>query len=386
MPPGDPSPREGSGSEWVDIPGAIASAAERLAEAERFLGRDTLAGRRAELEAEASAPGLWDDADNARKVTTELGRVVEDLDLLDTLGALLSDAETLYQLDQEEGDESLRAETTEVLADLDRRLRTMELRALFAGDHDDSDAVAEIHAGAGGTDAQDWADMLLRMYSRWAERRGFDVEVEEATPGQEAGLLSATFIVKGRYAFGMLAAERGVHRLVRISPFDAQHRRQTSFASLDVVPFIEDVSGEVEIDEKDLRIDTYRSSGAGGQHVNKTDSAVRLTHLPTGIVVSCQNQRSQHQNKAKAMQVLGAKLAERQRAEHQATLDSLAGERTDNAWGNQIRSYVLAPYQLVKDLRSGEETGNVDAVLDGDLDRFIEAELRRQAELRRPRT
>jgi peptide chain release factor 2 len=224
---------------------------------------------------------------------------------------------------------------------------------------------------------------MLRMYTRWAERRGFDLEVEEATPGQEAGLLSATFIVRGRYAFGMLATERGVHRLVRISPFDAQHRRQTSFASLDVVPFLEDVSGEVEIDEKDLRIDTYRSSGAGGQHVNKTDSAVRLTHLPTGIVVSCQNQRSQHQNKAKAMQVLGAKLAERQRAEHQATLDQLSGDRTDNAWGNQIRSYVMAPYQLVNDHRNDAETGNVDAVLDGDLDRFIEAELRRQAEKRR---
>ena len=212
---------------------------------------------------------------------------------------------------------------------------------------------------------------------------GSTIEVEEATPGQEAGLLSATFIVKGRYAFGLLAAERGVHRLVRISPFDAQHRRQTSFASLDVVPFLEDVSDEVDIDEKDLRIDTYRSSGAGGQHVNKTDSAVRLTHLPTGIVVSCQNQRSQHQNKAKAMQVLGAKLAERQRAEHQATLDQLSGDRTDNAWGNQIRSYVLAPYQLVKDLRTNEETGNVEAVLDGDLDVFIEAELRRRAERRR---
>jgi peptide chain release factor 2 len=227
--------------------------------------------------------------------------------------------------------------------------------------------------------------MMLRMYTRWAERRGFDIEVEEATAGQEAGLLSATFIVKGRYAFGLLAAERGVHRLVRISPFDAQHRRQTSFASLDVVPFLEDVSGVVEIDEKDLRIDTYRSSGAGGQHVNKTDSAVRLTHLPTGIVVSCQNQRSQHQNKAKAMQVLGAKLAERQRAEHQATLDQLSGDRTDNAWGNQIRSYVMAPYQLVNDHRNDAETGNVEAVLDGDLDAFIEAELRRQAEQRRSR-
>ena len=339
--------------------------------------------RRTELEKEVSEPGLWDDADHARQMTTELGRVNEDLDLLAGLAAQLSDAETLNELIEEEADDSLRPELGELLDDLDRDLGMLELRSLFAGPHDDGDAVAEIHAGAGGTDAQDWAEMMLRMYTRWAERRGFDIEVEEATPGQEAGLLSATFIVKGRNAFGLLAAERGVHRLVRISPFDAQHRRQTSFASLDVVPFLEDVSDEVEIDEKDLRIDTYRSSGAGGQHVNKTDSAVRLTHLPTGIVVSCQNQRSQHQNKAKAMQVLGAKLAERQRAEHQATLEQLSGDRTDNAWGNQIRSYVLAPYQLVKDLRSNEETGNVESVLDGDLDDFIEAELRRRAELRR---
>jgi len=380
----DVGPRRGAGEpDRVDVPGALASLTGRLREAEHFLGRDRLLERRTELEKAASEPGLWDDADHARRVTTELGQVNEDIELLGGLAEKLSDADTLNQLMEEEGDDSLRPEVEEVLDDLGRRLGALELRSLFAGPYDEGDAVAEIHAGAGGTDAQDWAEMMLRMYTRWAERRGFGIEVEEATPGQEAGLLSATFIVKGRYAFGLLAAERGVHRLVRISPFDAQHRRQTSFASLDVVPFLEDVSDEVEIDEKDLRIDTYRSSGAGGQHVNKTDSAVRLTHLPTGIVVSCQNQRSQHQNKAKAMQVLGAKLAERQRAEHQATLDQLSGDRTDNAWGNQIRSYVLAPYQLVKDLRTNEETGNVEAVLDGDLDGFVEAELRRGAELRR---
>jgi peptide chain release factor 2 len=377
-------PRRGGGEpERVDIPAALAALAARLAEARDLLGMDRLLERRTELEKAASEPGLWDDADHAREVTTELGRVNEDIDHFNDLAERLSEAQTLNELLEEEQDESLRPEIEAAIGDLDRRLRILELRSLFAGPYDDGDAVAEIHAGAGGTDAQDWAEMLLRMYTRWAERRGFEIEVEEATPGQEAGLLSATFIIKGRYAFGLLAAERGVHRLVRISPFDAQHRRQTSFASLDVVPFLEDVSGEVDIDEKDLRIDTYRSSGAGGQHVNKTDSAVRLTHLPTGIVVSCQNQRSQHQNKAKAMQVLGAKLAERQRAEHQATLDQLSGDRTDNAWGNQIRSYVLAPYQLVKDLRSNEETGNVEAVLDGDLDVFIEAELRRRAEQRR---
>ena len=378
------APRRGDGEpERLDIAEALERLAVRVAEALHFLGADALAERRAELEKAASEPDLWDDPDHAREVTTALGRVTEDLELVDSLTERLSDAETLDELLREEGDESLRPEVEEVVADLDRRLGVLELRALFAGRYDDGDAVAEIHAGAGGTDAQDWAEMMLRMYTRWAERRGFTIEVEEATPGQEAGLLSATFIVRGRYAFGLLAAERGVHRLVRISPFDAQHRRQTSFASLDVVPFLEDVSDEVDIDEKDLRIDTYRSSGAGGQHVNKTDSAVRITHLPTGIVVTCQNQRSQTQNKAKAMQVLGAKLAERQRAEHQATLDELGGDRTDNAWGNQIRSYVLAPYQLVKDLRTNAETGNVEAVLDGDLDMLIEAELRRGADLRR---
>ena len=256
----------------------------------------------------------------------------------------------------------------------------MELQSLFSGEYDELDAVCEVHAGAGGTDAQDWTEVLLRMFQRWAERRGFTVEVDEATEGQEAGLLSATFIVHGRFAYGLLATMRGVHRLVRMSPFDSQHRRQTSFASMDVTPFLEDVSSEVEIDEKDLRIDTYRSSGAGGQHVNKTDSAVRLTHLPTGIVVSCQNERSQHQNKAKALQILGAKLADRARMERRAELDALSGDRVDNAWGNQILSYVMAPYQLVKDLRTGYETGNVEAVLDGDLDPFMEAELRRQRE------
>ena len=278
-----------------------------------------------------------------------------------------------------ESSATLDTELVEVVDALGTRLGALELQSLFSGEYDELDAVCEVHAGAGG-DAQDWHEVLLRMYQRWAERRGFTVEVDEATEGQEAGLLSATFIVHGRFAYGLLATERGVHRLVRMSPFDSQHRRQTSFASMDVTPFLEDVSSEVDIDEKDLRIDTYRSSGAGGQHVNKTDSAVRLTHLPTGIVVSCQNERSQHQNKAKAMQILGAKLAERARLERRAELDALSGDRGDNAWGNQIRSYVMAPYQLVKDLRTNYETGNVEAVLDGDLDAFMEAELRRHRE------
>jgi peptide chain release factor 2 len=361
-----------------DLKAELAALRARLDEAQGYLRLDALRERRAQLEKEVSRPDLWDDPDAARRVTSEFGAVGDDIELLEDLGRRLSDGEVLYQLMVEEGDDSVVGELTAVIDDLARRLDDLELRSLFTGEYDENDAIAELHSGAGGTDAQDWCEILLRMYQRWAERSGFEVEVDEATAGQEAGLLSATFIVKGRFAYGLLSAERGVHRLVRMSPFDSQHRRQTSFASLDVTPFLEDLSDEVAIDDKDLRIDTYRSSGAGGQHVNKTDSAVRLTHLPTGIVVSVQNERSQHQNKAKAMQILGAKLAERQRAERRSELDSLSGPQSDVAWGSQIRSYVMAPYQLVKDLRTQVETGNVDAVLDGDIDQFIEAELRRQ--------
>jgi len=279
----------------------------------------------------------------------------------------------------EEGDEgfvSVAGELDELIAQLHRALDNLELRSLFSGEHDEGDAIVELHAGAGGTDAQDWAEMMLRMYLRWAERRGFTVEVDEVSAGSEAGILSATFIVRGRHAYGLLATERGVHRLVRMSPFDSQHRRQTGFASLEATPFLEELTGEIDIDEKDLRIDTYRSSGAGGQHVNVTDSAVRITHLPTGIVVSCQNERSQHQNKARAMQILAAKLADREREERRAQLSALTGPQNTVSWGSQIRSYVMAPYQLVKDLRTGHETGNVEAVLDGDLDDFMIAFLR----------
>jgi peptide chain release factor 2 len=366
------------GGEQRDLKAELSALRSRLEEAQGYLRLDHLRERRAELEKEVSRPDLWDDPDVARRVTSEFGSVGDDIELLEDLGRRLSDGEVLFQLMVEEGDDSVAGELTGLIDDLARRLDDLELRSLFTGEYDENDAIVELHSGAGGTDAQDWCEMLLRMYQRWAERRGFDVEIDEATAGQEAGLLSATFIVKGRFAYGLLSAERGVHRLVRMSPFDSQHRRQTSFASLDVTPFLEDLSDEVAIDDKDLRIDTYRSSGAGGQHVNKTDSAVRLTHLPTGLVVSVQNERSQHQNKAKAMQILGAKLAERQRAERRSELDSLSGPQSDVAWGSQIRSYVMAPYQLVKDLRTQVETGNVDAVLDGDIDMFIEAELRRQ--------
>jgi peptide chain release factor 2 len=377
------APEAAGPSEPRDLAADLDDLDTRLTEAEQYLRVDERRARRAELEVEAAQPDLWDDADRARAVTTELGRVNDDVVRFDGLVADLADAKVLVELVVESAaagapDEGLAKELDETVASLSARLGQLELESLFSGEYDDRDAICEVHAGAGGTDAQDWAEMLLRMYQRWAERRGFSVELDEATAGQEAGLLSATFIVTGRHAYGLLSTERGVHRLVRMSPFDSQHRRQTSFASLDVVPFLDDVSDEVDIDEKDLRIDTYRSSGAGGQHVNKTDSAVRLTHLPTGVVVAVQNERSQHQNKAKALQILAAKLAEKARAERRAELDSLGGERMDNAWGNQIRSYVLAPYQLVKDLRTNVETGNVDAVLDGDLDAFMEAELRRQ--------
>ncbi len=371
------------GGERRDFRTELAELTKRLDEAERYLQIESRRAQRQELEQEAARPDLWDDPARARTVTTELGRVSDDIARFDDLVAALEDARVLDELVEEADrsgapEEALEEELGHAVDDLHRRIAQLELQSLLSGEYDDRDAVAEIHAGAGGTDAQDWAEMLLRMYERWAERRGFSVELDEVTPGGEAGILSATFIVRGRFAYGLLAAERGVHRLVRISPFDAQHRRHTSFASFDVIPFLEDVGDEVEIDEKDLRIDTYRSSGAGGQHVNKTDSAVRITHLPTGLVVSCQNERSQHQNKARAMQILAAKLAERNRQERRAELESLSGERAEAAWGNQIRSYVLAPYQIVKDVRTNLETGNVDAVLDGDLDRFMEAELRRR--------
>ncbi len=354
----------------------ISSVRKRLDDACQYLGIDDLRHRRGELEAELGKPDLWDDPQHARQVTTAYGRINDDVVSLERLESRIEDAQALYELAVEEGDETLEGELDGLVGALDKALGDLELRSLFSGEYDEGDAVAEIHAGAGGTDAQDWAEMMLRMYLRWAERQGMEVEVDEVSPGQEAGILSATFIVRGRFAYGMLSAERGVHRLVRISPFDAQHRRQTSFASFELSPFLEDLPDEVAIDDKDLRIDTYRSSGAGGQHVNVTDSAVRITHLPTGIVVSCQNERSQHQNKAKALQILGAKLLERQHEQRRADLDALSGPQSDVAWGNQIRSYVTAPYQLVKDHRTDTETGNVEAVLDGDLGRFMESWLR----------
>jgi peptide chain release factor 2 len=284
----------------------------------------------------------------------------------------------LDQLLEESPDPQTDKELATHLDRLDAQLDKLELVSLLGGEYDSNDAVASLHAGAGGTESQDWAEMLLRMYLRWAEREGLDVELDEVQPGDEAGIKSATLILKGRNAYGLLSAERGVHRLVRISPFDASKRRHTSFASLDVVPLLPE-DEDVEIDPKDLRIDTYRSSGAGGQHVNVTDSAVRITHIPTGITAACQNERSQLQNRAVAMRILKARLAELARRQQQERIENLRGDRQDIDFGSQIRSYVLHPYRLVKDHRTGVEIGDVDRVLGGDLDKLIQAALRHRA-------
>ena len=293
----------------------------------------------------------------------------------------LADLRALDDLLDEERDNDLEAELTRSLASLERDMERLELATLLGGEYDANDAVATLHAGAGGTESQDWAEMLLRMYLRWAEREGLQVELDEVLPGEEAGIKSATFMVHGTNAYGLLSTEHGVHRLVRISPFDAQTRRHTSFASLDVIPLLEETDEEdVDIDPKDLRIDVYRSTGPGGQSVNTTDSAVRITHLPTGITAACQNERSQLQNRAVAMRILKARLAELERRKREEKLENLRGERRGIDFGSQIRSYVLAPYRMVKDHRTGVEIGDVDRVLDGDLQPLIEAELRRRAE------
>ncbi|MDH3299017.1 MAG: peptide chain release factor 2 [Acidimicrobiia bacterium] len=347
-----------------------------LDEAEEYLRVAELRARLPQLETEMGRPDLWDDAERARVVQTEFTAVKDDLDLFDQLSGQVDDAETLFELSREEGDAELENEAVELIEQLGSRFGELELRALFTGQYDEGDAVCEIHSGAGGTDSQDWAEMLLTMYRKWAQNKGFGFELTDVQQGQEAGITSAEFVITGRYAYGWLQAERGVHRLVRISPFDSQARRHTAFASFAVVPYIEDAADQVSIDDKDLRVDVYRSSGAGGQHVNTTDSAVRITHLPTGTVVSCQNERSQHQNKDRCMQMLAMKLVDLERQKREEKLASEAGESKKVEWGSQIRSYVLQPYQQVKDERSGETSGNPDGVLNGDVGPFMEAWLR----------
>jgi peptide chain release factor 2 len=326
---------------------------------------DALEKRVAALEDELGAPGFWDDQRHAAAVSAEHARLTRRLERYRRLTQEYDDARELFAMDGE-----MAAEIAATIAPLRSELERLQEDALFSGEHDAGDALVTIHAGTGGTDAQDWAEMLLRMYLRWAAHRSFETELLEASPGEEAGLKSATFTVKGENAYGILKAERGVHRLVRQSPFDQAHRRHTSFAQVIVSPLLpEDV--DVEIDEGDLRIDTYRASGAGGQHVNKTDSAVRITHLPTGIVVQCQNERSQSSNKQTALRILKSRLLELEQEKREAELARERGAAQDIGFGSQIRSYVLHPYQLVKDHRTEYETGNTQAVLDGDLDVFV---------------
>ena len=322
------------------------------------------------------APGFWDDQERAADVSAEHARLKRRLDEFRALESDLDDIDALTELAAE--DDSIAAELDDQRAATESRLEALEEARLFAGDYDDGDAVVTVNAGAGGTDAQDWAEMLLRMELRWAEGRGFTVEMKEASAGEEAGLKSATFVARGEHAYGLFSAERGVHRLIRISPFDSAARRHTAFAGVEVAPLVEE-DVDIEIEDDDLQIDTYRASGAGGQHVNKTDSAVRIKHRPTGIVVQCQNERSQSSNKATAMSFLRAKLLERREAERAEELARETGEAQDVGWGSQIRSYFLHPDQRVKDHRTGVEAGDTDRVLNGDLDRFVRAELLRRA-------
>ncbi len=327
-----------------------------------------------ELEDQAAAPDLWNDQDRAQKVTSRLSYLQGEVNRIESLGQRLDDLSVLYELAADEEDDDTREEADRELESLKSDIGALEVRTLLSGEYDAREAVVTIQSQAGGVDAADWAQMLQRMYLRWAERKGYPTDVYETSYAEEAGIKSTTFTVKAPYAYGTLRGEHGTHRLVRISPFDNQGRRQTSFAGVDVVPVVE-TTDHIDINEDDLRVDVYRSSGPGGQGVNTTDSAVRLTHLPTGIVVSCQNERSQLQNKATAMAVLQAKLLERKRQEEKAALNEIRGEST-TSWGTQIRNYVLHPYQIVKDLRTGAEEGNPSGVLDGDLDGFIEAEIR----------
>ena len=324
------------------------------------------------IEAEASVPDFWNDQEAAQKLLQDRSRLEKKIERQEQFQSQIDDAAVLFEFAEE--DASSISELDSLLKRLEHELSQAETEMLLAGENDRRNAICTVHPGAGGTESQDWAEMLLRMYLKWAEQRGFKAEVLEYQPGEEAGLKSVTFRVEGEYAYGLLAAEAGVHRLVRISPFDQAARRHTSFASLFVYPEIdEDI--EVDIQDKDLRVDTYRATGAGGQHINTTDSAVRITHIPTGIVVSCQNQRSQHQNRAVAMQVLRSRLYELELEKRQAETAELEANKADISFGSQIRSYVLAPYQLVKDTRTRLERGNVDAVLGGDIDDFIKAYL-----------
>lgn len=353
----------------------LASYDSVLKELKSSLDMDNKANRIQELEREMEAPDFWNDANESTAKTKELKSLKDDLLTFSKLEELYGDIEAYIELGNEEEDPDIVEEAKATFEEFTGELETIRMKTLLSGEYDSESAIVTLHSGAGGTEACDWVSMLYRMYTRWAERHGFTMDVLDFLDGDEAGIKSVTFQVNGENAYGLLKSEKGVHRLVRISPFNAQGKRQTSFASCDVMPDIEK-DLDVEVKDEDIRIDTYRSSGAGGQHINKTSSAIRITHFPTGIVVQCQNERSQHMNKDKAMQMLKAKLyllKEEEEAKKQA---GIRGEVTEIGWGNQIRSYVMQPYTMVKDLRTGEETGNVDAVMDGALDPFMNAYLK----------
>jgi peptide chain release factor 2 len=319
-------------------------------------------------------PDFWNDQTHAKKVQKELGQLKDLIGVWEKNFSDLEEADMLLEMAVEEQDDATQHEVALSISDLRRRIDEVELECMFGGEHDASNAMITIHAGAGGTEAQDWVEILLRMYLRWAEDKEFSTSILDYVPGDEAGIKGVTVMVKGRHAYGLLRSELGIHRLVRISPFDASGRRHTSFASVMIMPELDETIA-IEINDKDLRIDTYRASGSGGQHVNKTDSAIRITHLPSGIVVQCQNERSQHRNKDMAMKMLMSRLYEREKQEQLKTQKNLGGDKKEIAWGSQIRSYVLQPYRLIKDHRTGHEEGNVDAVLDGRLDPFIKSYL-----------
>lgn len=346
-----------------------------LDEAARSLDVDKLREELDGLNKQMEAPDFWNDVDEANRVTKASTPLKSKLSAYDRLAAALDDVEVLIEMTEEGQDEELAAELGTALSQAAQEAEDFHLQTLLSGKYDANDAIISLHAGAGGTEAQDWAQMLMRMYTRWAERHGFKVDVLDFLDGEEAGVKSATLRIAGENAYGFLRTEKGVHRLVRISPFDSNARRHTSFSSLDVMPEIEDADNDIEVDPDEIRVDTYRSSGAGGQHVNKTSSAIRITHFPTGIVVQCQNERSQIQNRETAMRMLKSKLAEKREEEHMAELAEIKGEQKKIEWGSQIRSYVFCPYTMVKDHRTDVEKGNISAVMDGDLDDFITAAL-----------
>ncbi|MBO8176136.1 peptide chain release factor 2 [Aeribacillus pallidus] len=361
--------------ELFEIKNELEKTAKRLADFRGSLDLDTKEARIAELEQIMVAPDFWNDQQKAQSIISEANGLKDLVNEYKDLSETQENLELTYELVKEESDEELKAELESELKELIKRLNKFELQLLLSEPYDKNNAILELHPGAGGTESQDWASMLLRMYTRWAEKKGFKVETLDYLPGEEAGIKSVTLLIKGHNAYGYLKAEKGVHRLVRISPFDASGRRHTSFVSCEVMPeFNEEI--EIEVRAEDIKVDTYRSSGAGGQHVNTTDSAVRITHIPTGIVVTCQSERSQIKNREKAMNMLKAKLYQKKIEEQEKELAELRGEQKEIGWGNQIRSYVFHPYSLVKDHRTNTEVGNVQAVMDGEIDIFIDAYLR----------